>query len=170
MLYRQTYGCSRWQVKWIFPCEVWTNDIALPALIFNHYTSHIHMNVDRNNTRFDKYLSKCRFLVSKPHNEDAVSLSDAALSPWGHTAVRLIQHYTIDVLLLSQPTWQPVLMDTRERDAFQITMRHENEWDMRMRRSDLAFIYLSKAEAPSLSLMISLVSSRVGPDWRMRMC
>lgn len=48
-------------------------------------------------------LAKAGLLVSEANNKDAVCLSDAALGPGSHTAVCLIQNYTIDILLLCQP-------------------------------------------------------------------
>lgn len=60
------------------------------------------------------YLSQGRFLVPQANNEDAIRLADAALSPWGHAVVSLVQDNPIDVLLLGQPARQTVLMDTGE--------------------------------------------------------
>lgn len=58
------------------------------------------------------YLSQGRFLVPQADDEDAVSLADAALSPWGHAIVSLVQDNPIDVLLLGQPAGETILMDT----------------------------------------------------------
>lgn len=58
------------------------------------------------------HLSEGRFLIPQANDEDAVSLADAALSPWGHAVVSLVKDNPIDVLLLGQPARQTVLMDT----------------------------------------------------------
>lgn len=58
------------------------------------------------------YFAQCWFLVPQAHNEDAVSLADAALSPWGHAVVRLVQDNSIYVLLLGQPARETILVDT----------------------------------------------------------
>ncbi len=56
-------------------------------------------------------LSQGRLLVPQPDDEDAVGLADAALSPWSHAVVSLIQDDPVDVLLLGQPAGQTVLVD-----------------------------------------------------------
>lgn len=56
-------------------------------------------------------LSQGGFLVPQAHDEDAVSLADAALGPRGHAAIGLVQDDAIDVLLLGQPAGEAVLVD-----------------------------------------------------------
>lgn len=60
------------------------------------------------------YFSEGGLLVPKSHNEDAVSLADAALGPRGHSVVGLVQDNPIYVLLLGQPAGETVLVDTDE--------------------------------------------------------
>lgn len=85
------------------------------------------------------YLSQGGLLVPQADDEDAVSLADAALSPWGHAAVSLVQDNSIDVLLLGQPAGQTVLMDAdgnRRRAGMKIWKRaliHQNRHRQKLR-------------------------------------
>ena len=63
------------------------------------------------------HLTYCWLLLTQAHDEDAVSLPDAALGPRCECAVCLIQHNPVDVLLLAQPTGEPVLMDAARHRA-----------------------------------------------------
>lgn len=65
-----------------------------------------------SNAHTNTHLSQGRFLVTQADDEDAISLTDAALSPRSHAVVSLVQDNPIDVLLLGQPAGQTVLMDT----------------------------------------------------------
>jgi len=58
------------------------------------------------------HLSHSGLLFPQTHDDDAVRLSDATLSPRSQSTVRLIQNNPVDVLLLTQPAWQTVLMNT----------------------------------------------------------
>lgn len=64
-------------------------------------------------------LTHSGLLLTKSHNDDAVSLADAALGPWCEPRVRLIEDDAMDVLLLPEPAGQTVLMDTL-KDEVQI--------------------------------------------------
>lgn len=68
---------------------------------------------------FLSHLSNSRVLLPKSHNNDAVSLTDAPLSPRGQCVVRLIQNDAMDVFLLAQPARKTVLMDTKEKKSIQ---------------------------------------------------
>lgn len=61
------------------------------------------------------HLPHNRVLFPQSHNDDAVGLTYAALGPWGECGVCLIKDYTMNVLLLTQPAGQTILVDTRER-------------------------------------------------------
>lgn len=61
------------------------------------------------------YLPHCWVLLPKSYNDDAVSLADAALGPGSESAVSLVQDNTMYVLLLAEPTRQPVLMHTGQK-------------------------------------------------------
>lgn len=70
------------------------------------------------------YLPQGGLLVPQADDEDAVRLADAALGPWGHAVVSLVQDNSVDVLLLGQPARQTVLMyadgrqeNSRDKDA-----------------------------------------------------
>lgn len=63
------------------------------------------------------YFSQRGFLISQSNNEDAISLTNAALSPWGHAVVRLVKDNPIDVLLLGKPARETILMDTEIRET-----------------------------------------------------
>lgn len=62
----------------------------------------------------DLYLPHRGVLLPKSDDDDAVSLADAALGPGCERAVGLVQDNTMYVLLLAQPTRQPVLVHTVE--------------------------------------------------------
>lgn len=76
--------------------------------IFSITTTFLPSKASPANT----YFAQCWFLVPQAHNEDAVSLADAALSPRGHAVVSLVQDNSIDVLLLGQPARETILVDT----------------------------------------------------------
>ncbi len=57
-------------------------------------------------------LTHSRFLLTQAHNDDAVSLADAALGPRREARVRLVEDDAMDIFLLPEPTGQTVLMDT----------------------------------------------------------
>lgn len=61
------------------------------------------------------HLAYCGLLLSQAHNEDAVGLSYASLCPGRERAVCLVEHNAMDILLLTQPVGQPVLMDAAMR-------------------------------------------------------
>lgn len=58
------------------------------------------------------YLAHCWVLFPKPNDDDAVSLADTALGPGCERAVGLVQDNTMNILLLAEPTRQPVLVHT----------------------------------------------------------
>lgn len=94
-------------------------------------------------THTHTHLSHRRFLLPQAHDEDTVSLADAALSPWGHAVVGLIQNNPVDVLLLGQPAGQTILVDTggtdeehgdeavewRQSDSGYDTGDHGHQWE-----------------------------------------
>lgn len=129
------------------------------------------------------HLAHRWLLLAQAHDEDAVSLPDAALGPRCECAVCLVEHNPVDVLLLPQPAGQPVLVDTR-RHRCQSTHRHRairhRQHDTRgcrecrcqvcSRRAGCCQLsphrgwYLSRAAEPRRCFMLSLVSSRTGPE------
>ena len=52
---------------------------------------------------FCTHRSNSGLLVSQCYNEDTVSLPQTVLAPLGQLVVTLVQHHTVDVLLLGQP-------------------------------------------------------------------
>lgn len=66
----------------------------------------------RQNLLITIHLSHSGLLFPHTHYDDAVRLSDATLSPRSQRTVRLIQNNPVDVLLLTQPAWQTILMNT----------------------------------------------------------
>lgn len=57
-------------------------------------------------------LTHSGLLLTQSHNDDAVSLADAALGPRCEARVRLIEDNAMDVFLLPKPAGQTILMDT----------------------------------------------------------
>lgn len=70
------------------------------------------------------HLSHSGLLLSHTHYDDVVCLSDATLSPRSKRTVRLIQNNPVDVLLLTQPAWQTVHMNT-EKEVRQRKQKHK---------------------------------------------
>lgn len=60
----------------------------------------------------DTDLTHSGLLLPQSHDDDAVRLTDAALGPRSEVGVRLVEDNAMDVLLLSKPAGQTVLMDT----------------------------------------------------------
>ena len=56
-------------------------------------------------------LTHSGLLLTKSHNDDAVSLADAALGPGCEARVRLVEDDAMDVFLLPEPAGQTILMD-----------------------------------------------------------
>lgn len=76
------------------------------------------------------HLSHSGLLLPQTHNDDAVRLSDATLSPRSQRTVRLIQNNPVDVLLLTQPAWQTVLMNTEKEILYCTwTVNHRKQKD-----------------------------------------
>lgn len=63
------------------------------------------------------HLPNCRVLLPQAHNNDAVCLTNAPLSPRGQCVVCLVKNNAMDVFLLAQPAGKTILMDT-EKDKF----------------------------------------------------
>lgn len=57
-------------------------------------------------------LTHSGFLLTQSHDDNAVSLADAALCPRSEPRVRLVEDNAMDVFLLPEPTGQAILMDT----------------------------------------------------------
>ncbi len=62
-------------------------------------------------------LSHSGLLLTESHDDDAVSLADAALGPGCEAGVRLVEDDAMDVLLLPEPAGQTVLMDTLKNEV-----------------------------------------------------
>lgn len=71
------------------------------------------------------HLSHSGLLFPQTHYDDVVGLSDATLSPRSQRTVRLIQNNPVDVLLLTQPAWQTILMNTEKEIINQINSMSE---------------------------------------------
>lgn len=57
-------------------------------------------------------LTHSGLLFTQSHNDDAVSLADAALCPRREAGVGLVEDDPVDVFLLAEPAGQSVLVDT----------------------------------------------------------
>lgn len=62
-------------------------------------------------------LTHCGLLLTQSHNDDTVSLTDAALGPRCEAGVRLVEDNAMDVFLLAKPTGQTILMDALRDEA-----------------------------------------------------
>lgn len=56
------------------------------------------------------HLPNHGLLLPQPHDDDAVGLSDAALGPGGKGAIRLVEYDAVNVLLVTQPAGEAVLV------------------------------------------------------------
>lgn len=66
------------------------------------------------------HLAHGGLLLPHAHNDNAVSLADAALGPGCEAGVGLVEHDAMNVFLLPEPAGKTVLVDTSEtRDARQ---------------------------------------------------
>lgn len=71
------------------------------------------------------HLSHGGLPLSQAHDEDAVGLAEASLGPGRQAGVRLVEHDAVEVLLLTQPAGQPILMHTdRQEGEMREQMRH----------------------------------------------
>lgn len=104
------------------------------------------------------HLAHSRILLTQAHDDDAVSLADAALCPGGQVDITLVQDNAVEVLLLTQPAGQAVLVNAADQGYSQQGRAARKGAGPR----DKA--HLSRAAAPSRCLMISLVRRRVGPE------
>lgn len=68
------------------------------------------------------YLPHCWVLLPKPNDDDAVSLADTALGPGCERAVSLVQDNTMYILLLAQPTRQPVLVHAGGKEYIKVSL------------------------------------------------
>lgn len=62
-------------------------------------------------------LTHSGLLLTKSHNDDAVSLADAALRPGCEARVRLVEDDAMDVFLLPKPAGQTILVDAFRDEA-----------------------------------------------------
>ena len=62
-------------------------------------------------------LSDLWLVIGDADDENGVGLTYAALRPRRHAAVALVEHHAVDVLLLTEPAREAVLVDAVERRA-----------------------------------------------------
>lgn len=68
----------------------------------------------------DTDLTHSGLLLTQSHNDDAVSLTDAALGPRCEARVRLVEDDAMDVFLLPEPAGETILVHT-------LKVRHKYE-------------------------------------------
>lgn len=110
-----TCSCTRSSSQWHSIGDHQSHSVSLIQLYFCSITFITQLNQIQNQSSPVTHLANCWILSGQSQDEDTVCLAYAALRPRRHKNVALVQNHSMDVLLLSQPTRQTILVNARSR-------------------------------------------------------